>query len=969
MFSVPAGSLGPFSNVNITEQKVALISLQGLASSLQQTLPSILSSAAQKSNKNYFHVEAGITMADLQQLLDHQKPRLAVQATGGNPLSTLAGSISTATHGGEFQWPLLTDRVRAIYLVGPGGVEWWIEGTELIADQPSLQKIYPNLDAQHFIGGAWAGISGLTAQDVLNAVIVSMGTMEVIYSVVLEVVPQFGVQQIVTFTDWTNVLSAAFVTTSDLRSGDRAANLRVLNVLLDGSINGTGIQLADNVYADLAINPYTHECWITNRKLTPQIPIENNSAPSDIPTYISVISTALARNAKDTVENSQAFGRIFDFLNYATDVPSINISDDVNDLNQTVTLAHFVTQFPDVLGTALATISAQTVTNVKNDSQVDRGFAFIGDLLTGILHTIQGTTNLQYQFGNLQGNPPAFFWIANFAAGSPGNQILFYNAGGDGSWWLGLFNAGRLNWQLATMTDPSVLAVTHGASWTGNFNGGSNGDQILIHDPPSGKWSLGVFTNGQISWVPAGSDSTAPFKTPVEANGNFSFSPGSGAAEQLMVFENATGIWWIGTLTSGTLSWKSAGSVSSAPFFAGGLQNWWKVNLTDGTGADQILAYTSASGGNLWLGTLSGGSISWGQAQPAGPFNNLSSPTSRFWCGNFSGGSGGSQILALINGTNWSLGTFNNGTLTWGPISSKTPFKNFTGYSWPLKLSLTSSVDTLLIPDLSSGNWWLGTLAGSTLNWVSVASNSRAPFSAANNWEAWPGKFNNATVDTVLVYNPADGNWWLGTYGVGSLFWTQASNTTAGVNLNSNQTNVSHGVGNIGWPSGGIPGRGLEIALGPDVAFTFLQNVLFDNILAKNMLSPTNPQPLLGYISIRICPQTATLMGMQQYSPASVMIEIVSYRSPESNALMDTIQSDVLSMNAQNKSPASNAMLHWGLENDQMKAADLLNTPLNTPLHTGLTLTKLQAFKAVRQMFISGSLPIFDNNFTTRLGI
>lgn len=38
---------------------------------------------------------------------------------------------------------------------------------------------------------------GLTARDTPNAVIVSMGTMGVFHSVVVEVVPQYGIQQIV----------------------------------------------------------------------------------------------------------------------------------------------------------------------------------------------------------------------------------------------------------------------------------------------------------------------------------------------------------------------------------------------------------------------------------------------------------------------------------------------------------------------------------------------------------------------------------------------------------------------------------------------------------------------------------------------------------------------------------------------------------------------------------------------------
>ena len=196
------------SGANLTfADSVNIIDIRGLASSLQNQLHEILSHSARAAvapgpdgtppATYYFHVEAGITMADVDLLLDHQNPRLAIQASGGSVGATLAGTISTATHGGEFRWPLLVDRVRAIHLVGPGGEEWWIEGDISIADRHRLQQIYPNIDHQHFIGGHWRQ-DGLTAQDVLNAVIVSMGTIGVIYSVVVEVVPQYGVQQIVT---------------------------------------------------------------------------------------------------------------------------------------------------------------------------------------------------------------------------------------------------------------------------------------------------------------------------------------------------------------------------------------------------------------------------------------------------------------------------------------------------------------------------------------------------------------------------------------------------------------------------------------------------------------------------------------------------------------------------------------------------------------------------------------------------
>ena len=302
------------SGANLTfSPSAALIDTRGLASSLQDQLYSILSDSARAAvapgprgtppSTYYFHVEAGITMADLCQLLDHQSPRLAIQASGGSVGASLAGALSTATHGAEFQWPLLVDRVRAIHLVGPGGQEWWIEGATSVADFSRLHQIYPFIDSKHFIAGGFLLGDRIAPLDVLNAVIVSMGTMGVIYSVVLEVVPQFGVQQICTMleqdattgtTGWSALLKNAGTSEGDLRRGDVGANIYVLNYLLDGAKNGTGIAwtvegagLRENVFCDLAINPFNLDCWITNRRLTPKIPIDSNSSDTNLQSALS----------------------------------------------------------------------------------------------------------------------------------------------------------------------------------------------------------------------------------------------------------------------------------------------------------------------------------------------------------------------------------------------------------------------------------------------------------------------------------------------------------------------------------------------------------------------------------------------------------------------------------------------------------------------------------------------------------
>src|SRR5205085_2610199 len=149
-------------------------------------------------------------------------------------------------------------------------------------------------DASHFIAAGWNGIPGLTPQDVLNAVAVSMGTMGVIYSVVLAVVPQFGLRQIVHPTTWNDVLVAAKVTEHDLQVGCVAANQAVLNVLMDGTLNGTGIALTDNVYVDLAINPLSRDCWVVNRRVTPKLPDDPNSPSPGIGDYLAALSTALS---------------------------------------------------------------------------------------------------------------------------------------------------------------------------------------------------------------------------------------------------------------------------------------------------------------------------------------------------------------------------------------------------------------------------------------------------------------------------------------------------------------------------------------------------------------------------------------------------------------------------------------------------------------------------------------------------
>jgi hypothetical protein len=309
-------------------QPIYLINTDSLVSSLQQNLPNLLAEEARRrtepgtaedpniERKYYFHVEAGITMSDLGKLLSHQSPRLAIEASGGSPGATLAGALATATHGGEHTTPLLVDRVKAVHLVGPGGVQWWIEGDDPIADPDKLIESYPCISRSHIIRGIDL-VDGIRPQDWLNAVVVSMGSMGVIYSLVLEVVPIFGVHQVVVESTWTGFLSKTVVdfgplgfkevNVDDLRSPPTLELRRewMGRLLYDQFASGslTGILRRNNMYVDIAIdpNPIINEsngtrdwnCWVVNREMTQAVPFDTKPSPKDL---IGRVGESIAKN-------------------------------------------------------------------------------------------------------------------------------------------------------------------------------------------------------------------------------------------------------------------------------------------------------------------------------------------------------------------------------------------------------------------------------------------------------------------------------------------------------------------------------------------------------------------------------------------------------------------------------------------------------------------------------------------------
>jgi D-arabinono-1,4-lactone oxidase/Protein of unknown function (DUF3892) len=137
------------------------------------------------SARRLVHVEAGIRVLDLCELLDGLG--LAMPTLGGANGQSLAGVISTSTHGGDWQQPPFPDLVRAVHLVTDAGREVWIEReSEPLTTDDRLRPRLTCPDAEI-----------RRDDDLFDAVIVACGRFGVLYSVVLEVRPQFRVVEAV----------------------------------------------------------------------------------------------------------------------------------------------------------------------------------------------------------------------------------------------------------------------------------------------------------------------------------------------------------------------------------------------------------------------------------------------------------------------------------------------------------------------------------------------------------------------------------------------------------------------------------------------------------------------------------------------------------------------------------------------------------------------------------------------------
>lgn len=212
------GSSWSFSDIAVTPGYV--VETSHLDRVLTTVLPNALLAAhvitqlVNTQSHHLVHVEAGIQLENLMTILDGTGR--APYTMGGAAGQTLAGVLSTSVHGSHFRLPPFPDSVRAIHLVGPDGMQHWIEPKDRpITDYVKLQAaLGPNVQIHY--DDEW-----------FDAALVTVGGLGIIYAVVFEVTDQYMLAETCEEIPWTLPAGTA---------GEPPASPTLRAKLLDGSV-------------------------------------------------------------------------------------------------------------------------------------------------------------------------------------------------------------------------------------------------------------------------------------------------------------------------------------------------------------------------------------------------------------------------------------------------------------------------------------------------------------------------------------------------------------------------------------------------------------------------------------------------------------------------------------------------------------------------------------------------------------
>jgi|GEM_PF-1613419 hypothetical protein len=213
---------------------------------LTQVTSHCLNPDGRRKARNLLHVEGGMKLWQLNALLDSRT--LAVPTMGGSSGQSIAGLLSTSAHGCDVDRGPIPEMVRGIHLVGPGGAQHWIEPSHGLTDRQAVaSSLGLPLEHVHY------------DDDWFSSALVAVGSLGVMYSLLVEAVPQYDLNAQCDMLDWDRVTAA-------LRGGPGTAGFPFR---------------PGNRAVQIIIDPYagaTRACFLTTRRHVATHTVE---APAD----------------------------------------------------------------------------------------------------------------------------------------------------------------------------------------------------------------------------------------------------------------------------------------------------------------------------------------------------------------------------------------------------------------------------------------------------------------------------------------------------------------------------------------------------------------------------------------------------------------------------------------------------------------------------------------------------------------